>query len=156
MKKLFQKFRKDEKGVAAVEYALLVPILSVLLVGIMDYGMFIHERMQLDNLARECVQYVLQGGNPDDITADVIAHSDIYANVDQNQLSVTYTPPQLQCECSDGSSVSCSNNATCPTGDYKRGFMSVSVTATYQPIISWPGIAANKTMTGSARIQYNW
>jgi Flp pilus assembly protein TadG len=154
MRKWLHRFRKDDRGVAMVEYALFAPVLTVLLVGIVDYGNFIHEKMELDDLARDSVQYVLQGGNYTEIQTDVIDQSNIYKSVDKDQLSLTVTPPSQQCECSGGASVSCTG--TCGSGDYVRGFVSVSITAAYSPIISWPGLATTKSMTGSARMQYNW
>jgi Flp pilus assembly protein TadG len=156
MRKLFQGFWRDDRGVAMVEYALLVPVLSVLMIGIVDYGMYIHEKMELDDLARDSVQYVLQGGDYNNIQAAVIAPSDIYNKVDPNELTVTVTPPSQSCECSGGAAVSCSSGGTCPSGDYKRGFVTVTIAASYHPIVTWPGIAANKTMTGTAKMQYNW
>jgi Flp pilus assembly protein TadG len=155
MRKWFQRFRKDDRGVAMIEYGLLAPVMTVLLVGIVDFGNFIHEKMELDDLARDSVQYVLQGGNYNNIQTDVIDQSNIYKSVDKDQLSLTVTPPSQQCECSGGSSVVCTGG-TCPSGDYVRGFVSVTITASYKPIITWPGIAANKSMTGFARMQYNW
>lgn len=155
MKKSLHRFWKDDSGVAMVEYALLVPILSVLMIGIVDFGMFINEKMELDDLARSSVQYVLQGGDYNSIQSEVIAHSDIYNKVDPQELTVTVTPPSQSCECSGGTTIACSSG-TCPSGDYKRGFVTVTITATYKPIVAWPGIAANKTMTGTAKMQYNW
>jgi Flp pilus assembly protein TadG len=154
MKKLFQRFRRDDRGVAAVEYALMVPLLSVLLVGITDYGMFIHQKMKLDDLARECVLYVFHGGDSANMQTAVIQESDIYKAVDSTQGTVTYTLTQV-CECSNGSSVNCSTTGTCPATDYKRTFYEATVTATYTTILPWPGIApASKTMSGYARMQY--
>jgi Flp pilus assembly protein TadG len=155
MKRLLHRFRKDDSGVAMVEYALLVPILSVLMIGIVDFGMFINEKMELDDLARSSVQYVLQGGDYNNIQSEVIAQSDIYNKVDPQELTVTVTPPSQSCECSGGSVIAC-NSGTCPSGDYKRGFVTVTITATYKPIVAWPGLATNKTMTGTAKMQYNW
>ena len=155
MRKILYRFWKDTSGVAMVEYALIVPILCVLLVGVTDYGMFIREKMELDDLARDSVQYVLQGGDYNNIQAEVIAKSDIYNRVDQNELTVTVTPPSQSCECNSGASVSCSSGS-CPSGDYKRGFVNVTISATYRPIVAWPGIASNMAMSGTAKMQYNW
>ena len=41
--------RERERGVAAVEFALVVPILMTIVIGIVEYGMAINFRTQLNN-----------------------------------------------------------------------------------------------------------
>ncbi|MDD2391156.1 MAG: pilus assembly protein [Desulfobacterales bacterium] len=42
-----------KKGVAAVEFALIVPVLLILIFGIIDFGRLIHARMVITNVSRE-------------------------------------------------------------------------------------------------------
>ncbi|MDQ0619795.1 Flp pilus assembly protein TadG [Arthrobacter globiformis] len=46
-------YRESERGAAAVEFALLVPILIVLVFGIMEFGRAYSVQMSLANAARE-------------------------------------------------------------------------------------------------------
>ena len=44
---------RNERGAAAVEFALVLPILLMLVFGIIDFGLMIHEKTMLANAARE-------------------------------------------------------------------------------------------------------
>lgn len=50
---MFKRFRQDEKGQGLVEFALVVPILLLLLVAIVDVGWFVFAKTNLNNAARE-------------------------------------------------------------------------------------------------------
>lgn len=58
-KGLFQKFLRDKSGLAAVEFALLGPMLSFMLLAIVDIGLTIHERMELDQSLRVGADFVM-------------------------------------------------------------------------------------------------
>lgn len=42
-----------EDGAAAIEFALMLPILVVMLFGVVDFGRFVHARLVITNLSRE-------------------------------------------------------------------------------------------------------
>jgi len=44
---------RSERGAAVVEFALIAPVLLVLVFGIIDYGMFFHTKTMIANAARE-------------------------------------------------------------------------------------------------------
>ena len=142
-------FFQCEKGVAAVEFAMVVPVLSLLLIGIVDYGMFINKKMQLQDLSRTVAQYVVQGGSDDDVMENIIETSNFYTSAQAIGQTITVTTEQV-CECADGNSVSCSS--TCNSGDYMRNYYTVMLGSTYEPIL--PGFD-RVTLQGYSRIQYN-
>jgi Flp pilus assembly protein TadG len=45
--------RRNERGASAVEFALVLPIMLMLVLGIIDFGLMIHEKTMLANAARE-------------------------------------------------------------------------------------------------------
>lgn len=45
--------KRDESGAVAVEFAILVPIMLIIVFGIIDFGVAINRSMMLDNAARE-------------------------------------------------------------------------------------------------------
>jgi len=142
-------FFQCDKGVAAVEFAMIVPVLSLLLIGIVDYGMFINKKMQLQDLSRTVTQYVVQGGSDDDVMENIIETSNFYTNAQAVGQTITVTTEQI-CECVDGNSVSCSS--TCSSGDYLRNYYTAMLESTYEPIL--PGFD-RITLQGYSRIQYN-
>jgi Flp pilus assembly protein TadG len=56
--------RASERGAAAVEFALLAPILVMLLLGIMEFGRAYNAQVSLTNAAREGVRVMAVTNNP--------------------------------------------------------------------------------------------
>ncbi|KRE62293.1 TadE/TadG family type IV pilus assembly protein [Nostocoides sp. Soil756] len=56
--------RRRERGAAAVEFALLLPVLVLLIGGIVDYGRYFFTQVQLSNAAREGARAAIVGGDP--------------------------------------------------------------------------------------------
>ena len=56
-------YRESERGAAAVEFALLVPILIMLVFGIMEFGRVYNTQATLTNAARESVRVMAISNN---------------------------------------------------------------------------------------------
>ncbi len=109
-------------GTSSLEFALLLPILLAMLVGLVDWGLAIDARIQLQSAVRAGAQYAMR--MPTDtagITAAVRAAA--------SDRTLTVTNPVIWCECS-GSSTSCTSS--CDAG--MQRFLSVSATQSYSPI----------------------
>ena len=52
----FRRYRRDEKGAAAVEFALVLTLLTVPVLNVVDLAMYAWDRMQLDNAAQVAAQ----------------------------------------------------------------------------------------------------
>lgn len=148
-----KRFWRCERGAAAVEFAFIVPIMALVVMGIVDYGTFINQRMKLQDLARTATQYVVQGGSDTDVVANIIESSDFYKDSAAKGQAITVTRQQL-CECAGGRSINC--NSSCPnSGDYIRYFYAVTLDSTYRPIFAYPGISSSIALRGYARMPYN-
>ncbi len=142
-------FIENEEGVAATEFALLTPVLVLILMGVIDFGMYFNERMQMENLARASVDYVLAGGNENNIMQNVIVPNLDDPEEEQSEIDMTI---EDVCECDDGDTVSCSTGS-CGSGDYKRRFFSVNLSRNYSTVFPYPGIPASMEISGHARMQ---
>jgi Flp pilus assembly protein TadG len=49
---------REEHGAAAVEFALVLPLLLVLLLGIIDFGLYFYNDLQLTHVARDAARYL--------------------------------------------------------------------------------------------------
>lgn len=56
--------RKGEKGAAAVEFALVLPLLVVLLVGMMEFGLALWRQEMITNATREAARAGIVAGDP--------------------------------------------------------------------------------------------
>src|SRR5690606_11890338 len=105
-------FRED--GVAAVEFALIAPVLVAALVGMVDYGLYINAAMKLENEARAAAEYVYRGGDVGMLEEDVFL-----ATMSQETYDQTTVDADFACQCSNGDDVLCDDEGICD-GGYKR------------------------------------
>lgn len=141
-------------GVAAVEFALIAPSLIFMLLGVFDFCMYMYTAMNLENTARSSVEYVLQGGAPDNIMDEVIMQSPLQLSVaTQNTLNIVSS--DYVCTCADGAVIECSGGS-CPTqGDYMRRYYQVTLDMDYTPVFIYPGLPDVLAMRGHAILRVN-
>ena len=157
--RLFKRWKRNEEGVAAIEFSFIAPILLLLCVGMLDFGMVIYEKMRLENMAQAAADYLINGGSDDNLEDDVLnayKSDSESAQEEQRGISVLDINIDLQCECSDGSSINCSLANTCGEaveGGYRRRFYSVTVGKQYETFLPYGVIPQQIDLQGSARIQ---
>jgi Flp pilus assembly protein TadG len=104
---------RDERGASAVEFALVAPLLFLVIFAIIDFGFGFHAWDATQNAAREGGRVAAVTSNPATIEARVRAASDF---LDQTQMSVT-----VQCKPAGGSSFGgCPSSAAWTEGDLVR------------------------------------
>ncbi len=118
--------RDSERGAVAVEFAIIAPILVLLLMGIMEYGRAYNAQVSLTNAAREGVRVMVVNNDP--ATARTAAKN---AGV---SLNPGLTDSNIAFSASNGTSA-------CTTG------AQMTVTITYS-LSTMTGIAGPFTMKG--------
>ena len=122
-------------GAATVGLALLVPTLLMMLVGAVDFGLIVHEKIQLGQAARAGARYALISKPMDqaDLTKIEVAILDTIDPVANPTRAVTAA---LFCECS-GSAVACSDS-TCTGGGPLDKYISVAVQEDVEILFGYP------------------
>ena len=69
------RFARDERGVSAVEFGLIAPILAVLVLGVAELGHVTYQRTDMHSAIRSGSQYVLNGGRDLDVARDIVVRS---------------------------------------------------------------------------------
>lgn len=82
---------KNEKGQALVEFAIILPILLLLIMGILQFGMLINNYLSLENSSREGARLGIVGGTNTDIQNIVMKTS---PTLDSSALTITITPSE--------------------------------------------------------------
>jgi Flp pilus assembly protein TadG len=136
-------------GNAAVEFSLAAPVLTIMLVPMVDIGMGVYQQMQVQDAAQAGAQYAMaHGWNSSSIQSAVTSAT---------ALSVSATPaPSKSCGCPDGSSVSAATcGSTCSDGQPAGSYVTVSAQATYTPLLPYPAMGSSVTLSAqaTARIQ---
>lgn len=79
----------NEKGQALVEFAIILPVLLLVLLGIMEFGMMINSYLTIQNASREGARLGIVGGTTDEIKSRVAAVS---PNLNAADLNVSVSP----------------------------------------------------------------
>ncbi|MDO8608569.1 MAG: TadE/TadG family type IV pilus assembly protein [Phaeospirillum sp.] len=132
---------------SAVEFALVAPILLLMLVGLTDFGLAVNEKMRLVNAVRAGVQAGY--GNSTDVAAITQAVKDA-SGLDAAAIAVSVA---TSCGCADGSSVVC--GGICADASSLRTYVTVTVTESYALLISYPGFASPMTLSATATLRVN-
>ncbi len=145
---MFLHYLKDKSGVAAVEFALIAPILLTLLIGTIDIGLYLNDKMKLESVARSSAEYLITTRDLDNVVADVVTP---YYVDDAGPAIVT--DAEFLCECEGGVAVECALGICSDEGDYKRRFYDVTLTRTHNTLFVYPGFPATIDLVGTARMQ---
>lgn len=150
--------RRGDSGATIVEFAVTLPILIVIVVGIVDYAQPVNISTKLYSAARAGAQYAIK--YPSDAagiqSAAQSGTSDSAMSVTVNQFctcgSSSATPvfswgPKTQ------SGTCTSGTLSCASGQSLRYYVSITTSQTYQPLISYVGLGGSMTMTGLAIVQ---
>ncbi|MDH3595242.1 MAG: pilus assembly protein [Rhodospirillales bacterium] len=147
---LLARLRGQDQGVAAVELALIAPVLALIIIAIVDFGMAFTRQMTLANGVRAGVQYAMVR-RP--VQGDLVAIQDTVkknAGVDLSDVSVTWV-----CECSDsGATAPTCSVDDCGGADVNHSLL-IGVTDTYPLILSYPGINNPVTLGDTVLLRLN-
>lgn len=151
-----------DAGSAAVEFAITVPILVVIVIGIIDYASAVNLSTKLYNGARAAAQYALH--YPGDASGTSSGAASAAQNA-TNDSSMTVTSVTTTCKCVNSSTGAISSTAssctsTCGTGFTLGHFLTVTTQQTFTPTIALANLAvigatgiSSFTLNGSAQIQ---
>lgn len=146
IKKIFSTYFYKEDGAAAIEFAFSAPLLLILILGLVDMGSYIQSRIKLEQIARASADFVLQGGDENQIEEVVIGY------YDSNHSNEYDLETQRICTCSDGVEQSC-GAVSCGQGDHSRQFIDISLSKNYSTHFSYPGIPSTVSLSGQARLR---
>jgi Flp pilus assembly protein TadG len=135
------------KGQSAVELAIAVPVLVLLLLAGVDYGRIFYMSIGVNNAARAGAQY----GSQTVITAADSIGMVAAAKADAANLS-NLTATASQCTCVSSTTVTACPSGYC-TNAPQGTFVEVDTQGLFQTIVSYPGLPSSTTLSGKAIMQ---
>jgi Flp pilus assembly protein TadG len=147
-----KRLRRSETGSSLIEFAMVAPVLSLLLIGTVEIGRFTYFSILAANAARAGAQYGAQNVTTVGDTAGIASA----ATQDGQSLSnwsggVTSTP---LC------SISGAAPTTCPSGNGGSGppantiyYVQVEVSGTFTPLLRYPLIPSSLPVHGNATMR---
>ena len=139
-------------GQALVETALTVPMLIVVLIGAAELARVAYMAIEVSNAASAAVRYGAQNGT----TAVDSAGMELAATQDAFNLPSTaplHVTPTSACFCASApsGSVTCTDETACTgTGDTMEKTLTVTTSATFDPLIHLPFLPRTFTLHGQA------
>jgi Flp pilus assembly protein TadG len=154
----------DRRGVAAIEFALVAPVLLFFLGGITDFGLLTVGQSQLANGVAQAAQYALLQG-PSVSAANV--QTMVQSGSSRAGLSATVTAvisgPACYCVTGEPAALVTPSTAltgtftctgTCPTSEAAPGaFLTITASFIYQPLMPFYSKLASTTVPESATVR---
>lgn len=111
------KFTSAKRGQAVVETALVLPIVILILMGIIDFGLMFNNYIVLSNASRECARKAAVGGTDTEI---ISLANDLTRTMNSSKRSITIYPSEY----------------------YRKKGEQVSITVEYDNVLITPVISA--------------
>lgn len=139
---------RASRGQSAVELALIIPVLIMILLAGADFGRLFYASIAVNNAAWAGAQYGAQNltaaANPSGIETAALA--------DGVNITGLTVPIKTQCTCKSGSTVTLCPANYC-TYNSEATFVEVGTQAPFHTLVTYPGIPSSITLTGSAIMQ---
>jgi Flp pilus assembly protein TadG len=137
------------RGSVAAEFAVMAPIILLIIAATADFGSLIRQSSALAGATRIGAEYARF--RPFDLTGIK----------DAMQTSMSFNPPlsfpasfPQSCECDDGTATACSQScATVGRPGPNRVFMRITANQAVAPLVSWPGLPRSLSSTTEIRLQ---
>jgi Flp pilus assembly protein TadG len=143
------KKNTSQAGVALVEFALVVPLLMLVLIGLIEVGRFTYYSILVANAARAGAAY----GAQNDITALNNQGMQDAATKDGQSISQLQAVASQFCRCSDGtteSTIACVPLTTCPSGQHRLIYVQVNTSGTFDALFHYPQLPSQFAVSSSA------
>lgn len=141
----FTYLRRAGSGGAALEFAVILPVLVLLAIGVADFGRMFFTGITVASAARAGSQW---GAHDVDNTNDTVSMRQKAEADAQNILPITVAARRF-CKCPDGSDPACTDS--CPDGyGQPQVFITVTVTKKLPLIFRYPGFPDTLTFKDSA------
>ncbi len=137
---------KDRRGASAVEFALLLPPLVALFIGVVDYGALTYQQMEVSAAAHAGADYAYHNG----FNASAIGT----AVTSATSLTVSASPaPAQETACVTNGAIVATNGSSCPSGGSPGTYVTVNAQATFTPIVAWASFAFPSTISAQAMVR---
>lgn len=140
-----------EDGVSAIEFAVVGGALSLLLLGILDFGRAYWQKEQVGDAAQAGADYAQRNGYDSTKIQSAITNATTLSGIQASPV------PSQFCGCPNISSgvVSVSCNASCSDGSTAGTYVTVNAQASYRTIFAWPGVTNPMTLASSVTVRLN-
>ena len=135
-------------GSAAVEFAVIAPLIIVMLIFVIDLGIGFYRKMQVENAAQAGAQYAAVNG----FSASSVSNA-VLAATSFSGISASPAPTQF-CGCPTSTGVTAAScSSACSGGSAPGTYVTVSAQADYSTIFNYPGMPSSYNFTAQATVR---
>lgn len=138
--------RESRRAIATVEFALVAPMLLLLLAGVLDFAMFLRTATCASDAARAGAEWGSRGANAD---TDYAGMQSAALNSAPGVTGMTASTART-CKCVDGSAISCSS--TCTTGGLLI-YVQVTTRVAAHTVFDYAPLHFSNTVTSTASMR---
>ena len=165
--RVFRIYCKSRRGAAAAEFALVLSLLTIPILNVVDVGIYVYDRMELDNSAQAAVQsaWALCAATGDvpavsnctgvsSAMAAAVQNAPLGAGVTLTSTSEQYCCPGATLACQGSVTTTTPTNCT-PSGEAPGDYIFATVSYTYAPLFTGVSVAGLLTtpMTRTASMR---
>jgi Flp pilus assembly pilin Flp len=139
----------EERGISAIEFGLIAPLIAVLIIGIIDFGMGLWRQMEVADAAAAGAAYAAAKGWNSTVGGieNAVTGATGFAAITASP-APTWPP---WCGCPNGSGVTAATcGSYCSDGSMAGHYITVYAQAPYSTILPWPGIGNPMTLSATA------
>jgi Flp pilus assembly protein TadG len=122
---------RTQDGAVAVEFALIVPLMLMLVFGVIDFGWMLNRDMLIDNVSRDGARVASLGGKFSQVCTSIRTELSNSGIVVPASCNTTASPTSIKVDCRKADNTACSATATSYDTLAVSGSTAV-VTITYQ------------------------
>jgi Flp pilus assembly protein TadG len=133
---MIKRFMRSERGTSLIEFAIIAPVLLLLVMGVIEVGRYMYFGIVAAHAAESGVKYGAQNLN----TAQDAGGMEAAALLDGQNLPQWTITAKYLC------SVNGAASTTCSTGEPPAGtiyYVQVKVAGTFTPLMHYPGIPSS-------------
>ena len=149
-RRLLMRAAGNTSGAAAIEFGVIVPMLALMVTAVIDLGLGIYSKMQLEDAAQAGVEWAIRNGFDANAISTAVSSA-------TNSSKITTSPAPMQyCGCASGSSItSATCGSPCPGGTQAGTYVTVSAQATFNTTLNYPMVPSTYTFAtqSTARLQ---
>lgn len=125
---ILSRLKRNVSGIAAVEFALITPVLAIILIGLIDIGRYVSDRGKMTRAIQTGSHYFMVGGDDGDRARQIISGNlgNAFGDRYQPQVSVAQF-----CTCA---AVANACNVNCSDGTVPNAFYNLKISATYKGV----------------------
>lgn len=171
MMRLAGRFGRDQRGASAIEFALVTPLMLLLLAAMVDFGFLVHTRSTVETATSSAMSYALARGQDldagnapayvatvadiasrqlgADVSIDVVLNRSLTASLTDAGLTQSGSGDaarQCYCPASSAGKTDWGSparcNAPCPGGGFAGRFLLIRASRPYQPLFLEFGLVA--------------